>query len=147
MALLLGDGIALILAVGLALWTWSLTAGFPFDLTFLGARGIWFASVPVWLVSLTPTRRGRAALNLRESGRGIAAAAAVLLLVYLAAFFFVGGVALPRLVAMYILWDGTLLLLGWRLVAQWSLTRAPFSRRILVAGSGVALEEIGRAHV
>jgi exopolysaccharide biosynthesis polyprenyl glycosylphosphotransferase len=139
-ALLLGDTAALAAAVLLALWTWSLTAGFHFDLHFLRARAIWLASVPLWLLLLAPTRAGGIALDVEASARGIARAAGVLLLVYLAAFFFLGGAKLPRLIALYILWDATLWLIGWRLIAQWSFTRAPFSRRILVAGSGRALD-------
>ena len=94
--------------------------------------------MPLWLLVLIPTR-GRSALDPAESARGLAQAVTVLLLVYLGVFFFAAGLRLPRLVALYILWNGTLLVLGWRLIAQWSLTRAPFSRRILVAGSGRAL--------
>lgn len=139
-ALLLGDAIALTAAVLIALWTWSITAGFPLDLAFLRARGLWFASVPLWLFVLIPTRRGGIALDLLETAKGIGRAAGALMLVYLAAFFVVGGARLPRLIALYILWDGTLILLGWRLIAQWSLTHAAFSRRILVAGSGRPLE-------
>lgn len=139
-ALLLGDAFALTGAVALALWTWSLTAGFPFDSSFIASRAVWFASVPVWLAALAPTRHSRAALDPRESGKGLAASALALLVVYLAAFFVLGAARLPRLVALYILWDGTLLVLGWRLVAQWSLTRPLFSRRVLLVGSGAPLE-------
>jgi exopolysaccharide biosynthesis polyprenyl glycosylphosphotransferase len=139
-ALLAGDAVTLTAAVLLALWTWSITAGFPFNLSFLRERAIWFVAVPLWLVVLIPTRRGGASLDVIASAGGIGRAAGALLLVYFAAFFFVGGTRLPRLVALYVLWDATLLLLGWRLVAQWMLTRAPFSRRILLAGSGAPLE-------
>ncbi len=31
LALIIGDGAAVLAAVLLALWTWSITAGFPFD--------------------------------------------------------------------------------------------------------------------
>jgi exopolysaccharide biosynthesis polyprenyl glycosylphosphotransferase len=147
-ALLTGDAIALTAAVLIALWTWSITAGFPLDGAFLRARALWFASVPLWLFALIPTRRGGIALDLLETAKGIGGAAGALMLVYLAAFFLLGGARLPRLNALYVLWDGTLILLGWRLIAQWSLTRAAFSRRIAVAGSGrpleVALQLLGR---
>jgi exopolysaccharide biosynthesis polyprenyl glycosylphosphotransferase len=145
-ALFVGDAIALTAAVLLALWTWSLTAGFPFGLAFLRARIAWFVSVPLWLAVLAPTRGSNVAYDLRQSAAGIGRAGVALLLIYLGAFFFVGGARLPRLVALYLLWDATLLLLGWRLVAQWSLTRKPFSRRVLIAGTGRALE-VARALV
>lgn len=139
-ALLAGDAVAVTAAVILALWTWSITAGFPLNLDFLRARGVWFVSVPIWLVALMPTRGRAVALDPAGTARGIVRAGAALLLFYLAAFFFAGGARLPRLIALYVLWDGTLLVLAWRLVAQWSLTRAPFSRRVLIAGSGRALD-------
>lgn len=138
--LFVGDALAVVSAVVLALWTWSLTAGFPFGGTFLRARAVWFLCVPLWLAVLMPTRESRVAFDLRHSAAGIARAAGALLLVYLAAFFWAGGARLPRLVAIYLLWDATLLLCAWRLVAQWSFTRAPFSRRILLAGSGRPLD-------
>jgi exopolysaccharide biosynthesis polyprenyl glycosylphosphotransferase len=139
-ALFVGDAAALTMAVLLALWTWSLTAGFPLNVAFVRAHAIWFASVPLWLIVLIPTRRRSALLDMSESGRGIARATGALLLVYFAAFFFAGSARLPRLVALYLLWDGTLLLIGWRVVAQWSLTRAVFTRRVLIVGSGAPLE-------
>jgi exopolysaccharide biosynthesis polyprenyl glycosylphosphotransferase len=139
-ALFIGDTIALTAAVLLALWTWSLTSGFPFGLAFLGARLVWFASVPLWLIVLAPTRSSSVAYDLRQSAAGIGRAGLALLVVYLGAFFFVGGARLPRLVALYLLWDATWFLLGWRVVAQWSLTRKPFSRRVFIVGTGRALE-------
>jgi len=139
LALLVGDGLAVAIAVLLALWTWSLTAGFPFDSAFLRARAVWLLAVPLWLVLLIPTRDARVALDVRQTALGIGRAAGALLIVYLGLFFYAGGDSLPRLVALYIFWDATLLVFAWRIVALWSLTRAPFSRRILVAGSGEAL--------
>ena len=139
LALLLGDAAAVLAAVLLALWTWSLTAGFPFDLAFLRARAAWLLAVPFWLVLLIPTRDARSAMDVRATAAGILRAAGVLLVVYLGAFFYAGADRLPRLVAIYIFWDATLLVFAWRIVALWSLTRALFSRRVLIVGSGHAL--------
>ncbi len=139
LALLLGDAAAVTVAVLLALWTWSLTAGFPFNLAFLRARVVWLLAVPFWLVLLIPTRDARSVLDIRETAAGVIRAAVALLIIYLGAFFFAGGDRLPRLVALYLFWDATLLVFGWRIVALWSLTRAPFSRRLLIVGSGHAL--------
>lgn len=134
-----GDTAAVIVAVPLALWTWSITAGFPFDLAFLRARAVWWLAVPLWLLMLVPTRDPAGALDLRTSASAIVRAAAVLLFIYLAAFFSLGGERLPRLVALYALWDTTLLVFGWRLVAQWSFAQSAFARRVAIAGSGRAL--------
>ena len=142
LALLLGDAAAVVAAVLLALWTWSITAGFPFNLAFLRARAVWLLAVPFWLVLLVPTRDARSALDIRQTTAGIVRAAAALLVIYLAAFFFAGGDRLPRLVVLYLFWDATLLVLGWRIVALWSLTRAPFSRRVLIVGSGHGLSTV-----
>jgi exopolysaccharide biosynthesis polyprenyl glycosylphosphotransferase len=139
LALLIGDGTAATVAVLLALWTWSLTAGFPFGASFLRARAVWLLAVPLWLLMLGPTRAAQTALDVRRTGIGVMRAAGALLVIYFAAFFYAGGERLPRLVALYLLWDATLLVLGWRLAAQWSLTRAPFARRIVIAGSGRAV--------
>jgi exopolysaccharide biosynthesis polyprenyl glycosylphosphotransferase len=137
-ALLAGDGLAVTIAVLLALWTWSITAGFPFEPGFVRLHLLWLVAVPLWLLLLLPSRDASVALDLRQTAVGIGRAAGALLVVYLGLFFFAGD-RLPRLVALYIFWDATLLVLGWRIVALWFLTRAPFSRRILIAGSGEAL--------
>ena len=138
-ALLAGDAIAVTFAVVLALWTWSITAGFPFSFAFLRTHAVWLLAIPFWLIGLAPTREAATVLNARRSAFGIAKVAGILLLVYLAAYFWVGGDRLPRLVALYVLWNATLLVLGWRIAAQWSFTRVAFSRRILIAGSGKPL--------
>jgi exopolysaccharide biosynthesis polyprenyl glycosylphosphotransferase len=139
LALLMGDAVAVTAAVLLALWTWSLTAGFPFGVSFLRARALWLLSLPLWLLMLAPTRAPQVALAVRRTAGGIIRAAGALLLIYLVAFFYAGGERLPRLVALYLLWDATLLVFAWRVLAQWSLTRAPFTRRMLIAGSGRAV--------
>lgn len=137
--LLVGDAAAVTLAVLLALWTWSITAGFPFNVAFLRVRAVWLLAVPLWLALLGPTRPAGVAFDIRQTADGIARAAAALLVLYLGSFFYAGGDRLPRLVALYLFWDATLLVLGWRIIALWFFTRAPFSRRVLVVGSGGAL--------
>ena len=139
LALLIGDGAAVLAAALLALWTWSITAGFPFDLAFLRSRAVWLLAVPFWLVLLIPTRQAGIALDIRQTAAGIARVAVALLVVYLSVFFYAGPDRLPRLVAIYLLWDASLLVLAWRIVALWSLTRAPFSRRVLIVGAGAAV--------
>ncbi len=55
LALLFGDAAAALVAVLLALWTWSITAGFPYDLAFLRARVVWLLAGAV----LAPDPGGR----------------------------------------------------------------------------------------
>lgn len=140
MALAAGDGAAVVLAVGLALWTWSITAGFAFDRAFLATNVAWFAAVPLWVWLLAPTRGHGVALDPPRLVGMLARTAGMLLLAYLAFFFWAGGDVLPRLVALYVLWDASLLVLAWRLVAGWSLLRSRFARRVLIAGSGDPLD-------
>src|SRR5262249_29782987 len=122
------------------LWTWSITAGFPFDWPFLRERGEWFLALPLWLFLLAPTRQPGPAFDLRQTVIGAVRAGATMLVIYLAAFFYAGGERLPRLVALYLLWDAPLLVMAWRIVALCSFTRAPSPRRVLVVGSGHTLQ-------
>ncbi len=138
-ALVAGDALAVTSAVMLALWTWSITAGFPFDAAFVRAHAAWLLAVPLWVIGLASTSDAATLLDTPRYAIGIVRVAAVLLLVYLAAYFWFGADRLPRLVALYVLWNATLLVFGWRVAAQWSFTRAAFSRRIMVAGSGKQL--------
>jgi exopolysaccharide biosynthesis polyprenyl glycosylphosphotransferase len=142
LALAGGDTLAAAIATLLALWTWWMTAGGVFDAGFLREHVVWWLVVPIWVVLLGPTREAHVALHLRRSAPGIARAAAGLLVIYIGVFFVTGAGAarLPRLVALYLLWDATLLTLAWRLLARWMLTRPPFSRRVVVVGSGRARE-------
>lgn len=140
MALAAGDVAMVTLAVVLALWTWSITAGFAFDRAFLATHARWFAAVPLWAWLLAPTRAHGVALDPARLVTMLARTAGVLLLIYLAYFFGTGGDALPRLVALYLLWDASLLVLAWRLIAGWSLLQRRFARRVLIAGSGEPLE-------
>ena len=69
LVLFVGDGLAVTVAVLLALWTWSLTAGFPFGPTFLRARAVWLLAIPLWLTLLVPTRDAGIALDLKRTTR------------------------------------------------------------------------------
>lgn len=131
--LVLTDTVAATAAVLLALWTWTFTAGFEFSAAFVGEHAIWLLSVPIWIVALSPTRHVSIALAVRDTFAGIARAGAVLFFCYLVAFFYAAD-ALPRLVAVYVLWDCVALAVAGRLILQWALTRDPFSRRMVVIG-------------
>jgi lipopolysaccharide/colanic/teichoic acid biosynthesis glycosyltransferase len=132
----IADALAATMAVALALWTWSLTAGFAFSADFATAQWPWFLAVPLWVVALAPTRLHGTALDLKVVQRGIAQAGGVLLVAYLTAYFFVGPDTLPRLVALYILWNAAWLTWAGRLLLLWTLTRQPFTRRMFIVGTG-----------
>ena len=134
--LTVSDAVSATAAVLLAMWTWSLTAGFAFSSSFVRDHAIWFVAVPIWIVALSPTRDAGKALDLRETIAGLLQATGALFVAYLAAYFYFGAEVLPRLVALYILWNAAWLTLGGRLLLLWTLTREPFMRRMLVVGDG-----------
>jgi exopolysaccharide biosynthesis polyprenyl glycosylphosphotransferase len=134
--LALSDAMSATTAVVLAMWTWSLTAGLAFSPDFVREQALWFLAVPIWITALSPTRHARAALDLRETLAGLLNASGALLVAYLAAYFYLGPDVLPRLMALYILWNAAWLTFGGRLLLLWTLTRDPFMRRMLVVGDG-----------
>jgi exopolysaccharide biosynthesis polyprenyl glycosylphosphotransferase len=134
--LALSDAVAATAAVLLAMWTWSLTAGFPFSWAFIRDHAPWFVAVPIWVTALAPTRHPGKALDLSETVAGLLHASGALFVAYLGAYFYFGPEVLPRLMALYILWNSAWLTLGGRLLLLWTLTRATFRRRMLVVGDG-----------
>ncbi len=135
--LALCDAVSATTAVVLAMWTWSLTAGVPYSFLFIRAQALWFLAVPVWVIALSPTRHVSTAFDVRSTVPGVVHASGALFVVYLVGYFSAGPDALPRLIAMYILWNAAWLTLGGRLLLLWTLTRETFSRRLLIVGDGV----------
>lgn len=134
--LAVSDAASATTGVLLAMWTWSLTAGFGYSVAFAREHSVWFLAVPIWVMALSPTRSGRAALDVREAAPGLLNASGALFVAYLGAYFYLGPDVLPRLLAMYILWNSAWLTLGGRLLLVWTLTRDTFRRRMLVVGDG-----------
>jgi len=128
------------MAVVLATWTWSLTAGFGYSAAFVRDQAWWFLAVPLWVVALSPTRHSTIAFDVRATSSGVLQASGVLFVAYLAAFFYAGSEALPRLVALYLVWNAAWLTLGGRLLLLWTLTRDPFTRTLLIVGDGAAAD-------
>ncbi len=137
--LLLIDAASAVGGVVLALWTWTFTAGFAFSSAFVWEHAVWFLAVPIWIVALAPTRHASTVLDVKDTFYGIARASAIVFLVYLIAFFYAGSVALPRLVALYVLWDCTGLAVAGRLILLWALTRDQFARRFIIVGDAAAM--------
>ena len=138
--LALSDTAAATMAVVLAMWTWSLTAGFPFSPAFISSHALWFGAVPIWVVALSPTRNTHTALELRAVARGLLHACSALFITYLVVFFYAGQEVLPRLMALYVLWNAAWLTLGGRLVLLWTLSRQTFARRVMIVGDGPPAE-------
>lgn len=134
------DALAAFVALLLALWTWSLTAGYRFDGAFVAERWPWVIAVPIWLVAISYARNPHYALDPAATRRALLRGAAAILIAYLAVFFASGRAVLPRLVAMYFIWDAALLTFAARLIAGWMITREGRSRRVLVVGEGGAID-------
>ncbi|MDQ3068752.1 MAG: sugar transferase [Acidobacteriota bacterium] len=138
--LLVADLLAAIIAVALALWTWSITSGFDFNASFIEERATWFVAVPIWVIALSYARHPHYALDSRATRAAIARGAAAILIAYLAVFFASGSAVLPRLMAMYFIWNAALLSFAARLIAGWIIARQGRSRRVLIVGEGSAID-------
>jgi len=136
--LLIGDVVALSVGVILSLWTWSITAGLSFTWVFVQERAAWFVAVPAWMLALAPSYDLRTALTVSGTTRALARAVVALLAAYLVVYFYAPRYELPRLVALYVLWEGALLTLGWRLVYIWFITYLPLAKRLLILGASEA---------
>ena len=140
--LLVADIVAATVAVTLALWTWSLTSGYDFNWEFLDGRASWFLAVFVWVIATSHARQPGYALELSATRNAILRASTAIFVVYLALFFIAGAgrAVLPRLMAMYFIWDAALLTYAGRLIAGWMIARKGRGRRVLVVGEGAAID-------
>ncbi|MGE5362431.1 MAG: nucleoside-diphosphate sugar epimerase/dehydratase, partial [Bacteroidales bacterium] len=135
--LLAGDLIIAAIAVVVALRLWTITAGLGLG-DAIRSRGYWFLAVPAWLVGLAPARYTLVALDIRQTVRALARVACVLLIGYLAVYFYAPRQTMPRLLALYFLWDAVLLTLAWRLAYIWTFTETAWRKRSAIVGAGEA---------
>lgn len=149
--LVAGDVLVSVAAVTVALALWSITAGFPLSFDFMQARAYWLVAALFWAFALAPARRVRVAYSVAATLHVIGRAAAALLVVYFAVYFYAPRQSLPRLMALHVVWQASLLTLAWRLLYVWIFTHPAFRRRLLVVGTGRAartlLDYVGRAGV
>lgn len=139
--LAVGDACAAAAAVGLAMWTWTITAGIEFSTAVVAGHLWWWAAVPVWTLALTSTRDGGAARTARALVGGLLRAAGWLFALYLVAYFWGGPDRLPRLLAIYILWNAIWLTVAARAVSAWVFAHSRFHQRALIVGAGEAAAE------
>jgi exopolysaccharide biosynthesis polyprenyl glycosylphosphotransferase len=92
----------------------------------------------LWLVALAPAYGLRIAFSVGDIVARLLQAALLLLTGYLVLYFYSPRYELPRLMALYVLWDGLLFVLAWRLVNAWYFSREAFAKRVLVVGGGAA---------
>jgi exopolysaccharide biosynthesis polyprenyl glycosylphosphotransferase len=134
-----GDACAAIAAVVIALWLWSIPAGWTFSAGLITSHAWWFVAAVLWLVAAAvPAAPSSIAFSLRRTLAVLARGAAILLIAYGAWYFSRGGEGLPRLVVLYFLWEATLLTLVWRLIFVTVFSQQRFRQRAIIIGSGRA---------
>lgn len=137
-----GDFFVSVIGVATALVMWSITAGFPFSLSFITSHALWFLAAPIWCLAIAPTRNPRHSFSIIQTSRLILHATAVFLMLYLAVYFFASRQALPRLMIVHFLWETPLLTLAWRLAYVWVFTETAWKRRVIIVGAGRAARTI-----
>lgn len=142
--LVASDGIAATCAVALAAFAWTFTSGDEFTGAFVRERMWWLLVVPLWIGALQPSRKSHAALDLRLTIVAVLRVSAWLFGLYLVAFFYFGTQVLPRLMAVYVWWNGLWLTLLLRVVVLFVVTRGRFNRRLLVLGDDAAVATVKR---
>ena len=133
--LLAGDAAAGCLALLVALWSWNLTTGFAFDRAFLGRWAVFGVLVPVWVLLLAPARQLRLALSFGQTWRALLGAAGTVAVGYLLAYFYAPRSIVPRLPALYFLWEAALLTLAWRACYLHAVWRGVLRRRAVFIGA------------
>ncbi len=135
-----GDLAAALFAGLIAVWLWSIPAGAQFSREFVGARLPWFAGAAVmWLAAAgLPSVHRSVALSVRRTVIVLLRGTLALILLYLSVYFYVPRGVLPRLAALYFLWEALLLTLAWRLIFVAVFTSERFRGHAIVVGSGAA---------
>jgi exopolysaccharide biosynthesis polyprenyl glycosylphosphotransferase len=134
-----GDACAATAAVLVALWLWSIPAGWTFSAGFVRSHAWWFLAALLWLgAAAVPAAPSSIAFSLRRTLTVLARGAAILLIAYGAWYFYARGEGVPRLVVIYFLWEATLLTLAWRLIFVTVFSQQRFRQRAIIIGSGRA---------
>ena len=134
-----GDACAATAAVFVALWLWSIPAGWTFSAGFVRSHAWWFLAALLWLgAAAVPAAHRPIAFSLRRTLAVLTRGAAILLIAYGAWYFYAGGEGVPRLVVLYFLWEATLLTLAWRLIFVTVFSQQRFRQRAIIIGSGRA---------
>lgn len=144
----IGDTLAVLAAVLIAIAIWSVVAKYPLNLRFMLEQSIWFIVLaPLWLV----LAGANDFYDLRlASKRGpmlqrLMVITAQLIVVYLIVFFFSPRDALPRLFILYYGVLSFVFIALWRLVNPALIGWASTSRKALVIGTDGGADEMIRA--
>ena len=133
-----GDACAAMAAVIIALWLWSIPAGWTFSAGFVTGHAWWFLAALAWLLAASfPAAPASIAFSLRRTLAALVRGAAILLVAYGAWYFYAPRGVLPRLVVLYFLWEAALLTLAWRLIFI-TIFSQQLRQRAIIVGSGRA---------
>ncbi len=146
--LMLGDVLASVISVFIALRLWAERAGEPFDRQFIGPRAYWFVVLPaLWVVlaSANDYYNLRISAELWSSAARLVRVTLSMVVLYTAAFFFAPLDLLPRRFVLYYAVLSLLLIGLWRLCRVFLIGWTGFRRRAVLVGSGRAAELIWQA--
>jgi len=138
LALMMGDALAVVLAVLLALWVWSRVADYPFTLDFLLPQASWFFLLAtLWFILASANGYYDLALAAHRmaSIQRLLVITLQLLVVYLIVFFLSDRNALPRLFILYYGVASFLLLAFSRVLNPVLVGWASAPRRLLIVGT------------
>ncbi len=150
--LLLGDLLAALLSLGLALYIWGASERFTgFSMEFIQKRvPWWFFFLPlVWLIFMIELYDVHRSADWRQTIRGVSAAVGVGLILYLVLYFYYVDPPhslLPRRGVATFVVCVSLLTLFWRWLYIRIFTNSQFLRRALLVGGGHSGELLLRAY-
>ncbi|MFW5771751.1 MAG: sugar transferase [Phototrophicaceae bacterium] len=148
LVLMAGDALAVILAVVIALYIWSLNADDPFDVDFVLPQSYWFFVLTIlWLVlaSANDFYELSLAANRVASLQRLGLITGQMLIVYLMVFFLSPRDALPRLFILYYGMASFLLIGIWRVINPALVGWAAAARRVLIVGADESAVSLIRA--
>jgi len=146
--LMAGDVLAVLIAVVIALYIWSIPASRAFNIDFLLEQVYWFFVLPMlWLLLAGANDFYELSLAARrgQSLQRLALITGQLIFVYLIIFFVSPREALPRLFIFYYGVASFILIALWRLLNPALIGWAATARRVLIVGTDASAELIVNA--
>lgn len=139
--LIAGDVLAVLIAVLIALFVWSVVGRYHFDLDFIWPRSFWFVvMVGLWLLlaSANDFYDLRVLSNRTVTFQRLVVITLQMLVIYLIVFFLEGSLRLPRLFILYYGVASFVLIALFRLLNPASARWASARRRVLIVGTDEA---------
>lgn len=143
--LMLGDGVAVLISVTIALIIWAIVGKLEITLAFFAEQWFWYLVLPaVWLVlaSASDFYDFDLAASRTQTLRRLLLITAQMLVIYLIVFFFSPRDALPRLFIFYFGVSLFILIMVWRLASPSLIGWASDARHTLIVGTDWAAGEI-----